>query len=103
MVGCGYVGSRLASRLSDQRRVLALLRAGPRADRLESIGVEVLRIDLDHAVAGESLDRAVGADIVYLAPPPVSGDDDPRLARFLAALDDGWRPGCVLYVSTTGV
>lgn len=65
--------------------------------------MEVLRVDLDSAVADQSLDRAIGADIVYLAPPPGTGEDDPRLARFFAALDDDWRPGRVLYISTTGV
>ena len=103
VVGCGYVGSRLAARLMHERRVLALLRAGPRADLLETRGVEVLRIDLDRDFAAESLARAAGADVVYLAPPPDSGEDDPRLERFLAALDDRWRPGCMLYMSTTAV
>jgi nucleoside-diphosphate-sugar epimerase len=103
VVGCGYVGSRLAGRLIGRRSVLALLRAGPRADLLETHGVDVLRIDLDSVLAAGSLERAAGADIVYLAPPPGRGEDDPRLARFLSALDDGWRPSCVLYMSTTGV
>jgi nucleoside-diphosphate-sugar epimerase len=102
-VGCGYVGARLAARLMAERSVLALLRAGARADLLETRGLQVLRIDLDGGFAAESLDPALGADIVYLAPPPDSGEDDPRLERFFAALDDRWRPGCVLYMSTTGV
>ena len=49
IVGCGYVGSRLAHRESGRRPLLALVRSGRSAAGLQSAGVPALRIDLDAA------------------------------------------------------
>ncbi len=46
-------------------------------------------------MTGESL-------VFYLAPPPDSGTEDPRLGRFLQAFE-GTRAPRIVYVSTTGV
>lgn len=103
IVGCGYTGRRLARRLQPRWRVLATARSDPAAGRLRAAGLDVLPADLDGKVAPGSLEAAAGgAAIAYLAPPPDSGQDDPRLERFLGALGTA-RPAVLLYMSTTGV
>jgi nucleoside-diphosphate-sugar epimerase len=106
IVGCGYVGSRLARRESARRSLLALVRSDQNAAALQSAGVRTLRLDLDcapdpalqHALAAAADHSAV----VYLAPPPDSGTTDPRLAAFLAQVEDA-TPAFFVYISTTGV
>ena len=106
IVGCGYVGSRLARRESARRPLLALVRSGRNATDLQSAGVPTLRIDLDaapDAALQPALAAAAGqAAIVYLAPPPDSGTTDPRLATFLAQIEHV-TPAVFVYISTTGV
>lgn len=106
IVGCGYVGTRLAHAAQEQRRVTALLRPGPRAAALAAAGVTTLPLDLDaeaDETAATALQDAVrGAAVAYLAPPPDSGVTDPRIERFLALLGAA-APACLAYVSTTGV
>jgi len=103
IVGCGYAGRRLARRLQPRWRVLATARSDPAAAELQAAGIEVVRADLDAALAPGLLETAVdGAAIAYLAPPPDHGTDDARLARFLAALGHA-QPPVLLYMSTTGV
>jgi nucleoside-diphosphate-sugar epimerase len=106
IVGCGYTGLRLARRLRPAWRVAALARSAEAAARLEGEGIATVRADLDAPIdpgPRAALEKAAdGAAIVYLAPPPDSGHDDPRLERFLEALGSA-RPATLLYVSTTGV
>jgi nucleoside-diphosphate-sugar epimerase len=106
IVGCGYVGSRLARRESGRRPLLALVRSGRNAAGLQSAGVPALRIDLD-AAPDPALQPALAAGsahaaVVYLAPPPDNGTTDPRLATFLAQIE-GAKPAVFVYISTTGV
>jgi len=106
IVGCGYVGSRLARRESVQRPLLALVRSGRSETDLHSAGVRTLRVDLDAAPdPAQQAALAAAADhsaVVYLAPPPGSGTTDPRLAAFLAQIE-GATPTVFVYISTTGV
>ncbi len=107
IAGCGYTGLRLARRLRPTWHVTALARSATAATRLEAEGLATLRADLDaldaHAPDAAPLATAAdGAAIAYLAPPPDSGDGDPRLERFLAALGPAC-PAAFLYISTTGV
>jgi nucleoside-diphosphate-sugar epimerase len=106
IVGCGYVGSRLARRESARRPLLALVRSGSNANVLQSVGVPTLRVDLDAApdpALQPALAAAAGqAAVVYLAPPPESGTTDPRLATFLAQIEHV-TPAVFVYISTTGV
>jgi nucleoside-diphosphate-sugar epimerase len=73
---------------------------------LQSTGVPTLRIDLDadpDPALQPALAAAAGqAAVVYLAPPPDSGTTDPRLATFLAQIEDV-TPAVFVYISTTGV
>jgi nucleoside-diphosphate-sugar epimerase len=106
IVGCGYVGLRLARREAARRPLLALVRSGKSETALQSTGVHTLRIDLDGA-PDPALQPALAAAadqaaIVYLAPPPDTGTTDPRLAALLALID-GVTPAVFVYISTTGV
>jgi nucleoside-diphosphate-sugar epimerase len=103
IAGCGYTGLRLAERLGSRGPVTALARSELAVARLRAEGIEPLRVDLDVGTAQGTLAAAAdGAAIAYLVPPPESGDSDPRLQRFLDALEPG-RPRVLLYMSTTGV
>jgi nucleoside-diphosphate-sugar epimerase len=106
IVGCGYVGSRLARREAGRRRVLAIVRSSQSQAALEAAGVHTLRVDLDDAAAtGLESALATAADhaaIVYLAPPPDAGVTDPRLETFLSRLGAS-APEVFVYISTTGV
>jgi len=103
IAGCGYTGLRLARRLQPQWRVAALARSDAAAASLTAVGVTPVRADLDATLATGALAPAAdGAALAYLVPPPETGENDPRLARFLAALGAA-RPTAFLYMSTTGV
>jgi len=98
IVGCGYVGSRLAIRLGARGPVLAL-RRGPVPESAD--GIRSVSFDLD----AEAPAFPVPADLdslIYLAPPSGVGPEDRRLARCLRGLGDA-RPRVLLYFSTTGV
>jgi nucleoside-diphosphate-sugar epimerase len=106
IVGCGYVGSRLARHEAARRRVSALVRSERSEVALRSAGTHTLRIDLD-ATPDPGLQPALAAAadqaaVVYLAPPPDSGTTDPRLAALLAQIA-GTTPAVFVYISTTGV
>ncbi len=97
IVGCGYTGERLARRLGGQPLAFTGTEAGTR--RLRAAGIEARPWDLDRPAL--STVDVMGATVWYLAPPPETGDGDPRLERCLQALRG--RPGKFVYVSTTGV
>lgn len=103
IAGCGYVGTRLARRLAARGPVLALVRRRAACESLRSEGIPVLAVDLDAGAQHLSLDLSQGLHAVaYLAPPPGTGTEDLRLARFLDSLGEV-RPSVMLYMSTTGV
>jgi nucleoside-diphosphate-sugar epimerase len=110
IVGCGYVGSRLARREVGRRPVLAIVRSSQAQATLEAESVRTLRVDFDDAAtapAAGGLDSALAAAadhaaIVYLAPPPDAGITDPRLETFLSRLGASV-PQAFVYISTTGV
>ena len=102
IVGCGDVGLRVVRALGGRLRVIALTSSPARCDVLRAAGVRPVVGDLDDAA---TLGRLAGlADaVLYLAPPPGSGDSDPRIRSLLAALSRRTLPSCVVYASTTGV
>jgi nucleoside-diphosphate-sugar epimerase len=106
VVGCGYVGTRLARHESGRRPLLTLVRSGPSATELEAAGVPVVRLDLDAtpapALQASLSAAAAGAAVVYLVPPRDRGTTDPRLETFLSQLGEA-TPAALVYVSTTGV
>lgn len=75
IVGCGYVGSRLAARLlTMELRVVGTTRSASRASELERSGVEPLVGRLDDRETLGRLDRLGPHLLVYLVPPQL-GDD----------------------------
>lgn len=101
IVGCGYVGMRLARHLP-AGTVLALARDAARARQLAALGLVPVRGDLDAPASLRHLPPV--ETIFHLAPPPDGGDSDPRTRHLLASLArPGRRPRRLVYVSTTGV
>lgn len=103
IAGCGYTGLRLARRLQPRWQVVALARSGDAAARLAARGLDIVRAELDDEPREGSLATvADGAACAYLVPPDERSEGDPRLERFLRAVEPA-RPTVLLYVSTTGV
>ena len=102
IVGCGYVGERLARRLADVYDITAIVRSAERAAALNAAGIVTVALDLDRVRLGawipEKLEQAA---IFYLAPPPATGESDLRLDRFLQLATVP--PRAFVYMSTTGV
>ena len=102
VAGCGYVGQRLALRLQERYDVTGLVRSAEHAAELERLGVRALAIDLDRVRAGTTIPESLDLEaIVYLTPPPVLGESDLRLDRFLHLASVP--PHTFVYMSTTGV
>lgn len=99
IVGCGYVGRRLAKRcLREHRDVLGTVRSetARRVLEAERIPVEVLDMDRPMSPWSDS-----SGSFVYMVPPPSSGDTDPRIGAWLESLTAV--PRCIVYLSTTAV
>ena len=103
IIGCGDVALRAAPLLARRFRLIALSHTPERFPLLRSRGITPLAGDLD---IPRSLQRIAGLAhaVVHLAPPPGSGEGDPRTARLLAALGKGRMvPQHLVYISTSGV
>ena len=102
IVGCGDVGRRLAHQAMDRgTSVSAIVRRPEHAAALRDVGIDAQALDLDQPLSGNGTDWNHD-EIYYLAPPPPSGIEDPRVGHLLAALPRS--PGRrLVYVSTTGV
>jgi nucleoside-diphosphate-sugar epimerase len=102
IAGCGYVGQRLALRLQEHYDVTGLVRSVERVAELERLGIRALAIDLDRVRAGVTIPERLDQEaILYLTPPPVLGESDLRLDRFLQLATVP--PRTFVYMSTTGV
>ena len=102
IAGCGYVGQRLALRLRAQYEVTGLVRTPERVAELARVGIRALAIDLDRVRPGVGIPERLDEEaIVYLTPPPVLGESDLRLDRFLQLATVP--PHAFVYMSTIGV
>ena len=102
IVGCGYVGTRLARRLAGLYDVTVTTRSAERVQALRSAGIRAYTLDLDRVRLGTYLpEKLEQAAIFYLAPPPAAGESDLRLDRFLQLVTVP--PRAFIYISTTGV
>ncbi|HEX9852203.1 MAG TPA: NAD-dependent epimerase/dehydratase family protein [Woeseiaceae bacterium] len=96
VIGAGYVGSRVLDSLGPHAAI-ACGRSLPVASRHS-----VRHLDLDREPL--LLQRPMPARILYTVPPSANSSDspgDPRLTRFLGALDPP--PEHIVYISTSGV
>ena len=103
IVGCGYIGRRVAAVLQAQNiSVTGCVRSRQSAARLDSRGIHSLVVDLDLPAAKPGW--AGGFDeVFYFAPPPAQGEQDPRMQAFLQAMDKGGPPRRIVYISTSAV
>ncbi|NCA69787.1 MAG: SDR family oxidoreductase [Sphingobacteriia bacterium] len=102
IVGCGYVGTRLARQYLEQgQKVLGLTRSAAGLARLEAAAIAGVRRDL----ASDPLDDLPWADslVVHCAPPPASGVEDPLTRRLVETFAATGSPRRILYLSTSGV
>jgi|HigsolmetaAR202D_1030399.scaffolds.fasta_scaffold00104_36 nucleoside-diphosphate-sugar epimerase len=102
IVGCGYVGTRLARRLLHDYHVAAIVRTQASARMLAREGIEAIALDLDKVRLGAPIPERLDHEATfYLAPPPPHGESDLRLDRFfqIAAVP----PRTFVYMSTTAV
>jgi nucleoside-diphosphate-sugar epimerase len=97
IVGCGYIGRRVAALLQAQQcGVAGMVRSPDSVAELSALDIDGICADLDSGVP------AVAADeIFYFAPPPRSGDRDTRMSRFLGAITAP--PRRIVYISTSAV
>jgi nucleoside-diphosphate-sugar epimerase len=88
IAGFGDIARRLTLRLPDRTEFRALSRrSGCDLDRPNTLaGIE-----------------SWADTVLHCAPPPGTGDGDPRTANLLAILERGILPGRIVYVSTSGV
>lgn len=102
IVGAGYTGRRVARRLAERgAAVHCLTGSAASAAALAEVGIAATALDLDGAGVLPRL-RGGPLRVLYLVPPGESkSDDDPRLARFLAALPR--QPERIVLASTSGV
>lgn len=102
IVGCGYVGQRLAARLAAVYDVAGVVRSAQRVAALSAAGIRAVALDLDRVRLDSWIpEKLEQAAIFYLAPPPAAGESDLRLDRFLQLASVP--PRTFVYMSTTGV
>ncbi|MGB0713543.1 MAG: NAD-binding protein, partial [Gammaproteobacteria bacterium] len=87
IVGCGYLGRRVA-RAEQERghQCAALTHSEQSARELQELGITPIRGDLDDADSLAGLDLS-GTRSYYFAPPQASGTVDRRVAAFCDVLD----------------
>jgi nucleoside-diphosphate-sugar epimerase len=100
ILGCGYVGARLARALLPAGSVLAVTRGADSATRLTRLGLDARTWDLDAPVAAAPRGLGRPAVVFYLVPPPREGTTDPRIRTALASLA---APSRFVYLSSTAV
>ncbi|MHB8746286.1 MAG: SDR family oxidoreductase [Gammaproteobacteria bacterium] len=103
IVGCGDIGRRVAALCRGEgQTVTGMMQSAASVAQLQTVGIRPWQADLDDpATLAEA--RHAGQDIYYFAPPPATGETDPRMANFLAGIADDDLPQRVVYISTTGV
>ncbi len=102
IVGCGYIGRRLARRgEAADRPVTGVVRSAASAAVLARQPIRVLQCDLEKAQL--PADSTAREAVFCLAPPPAGGVRDTRMQRFLGGLSASGQPRRIVYLSTTGV
>lgn len=100
IVGCGYVGQRLAAELAPEAKINGLVKTRQSARQLTLQGIDPLILDLDQPLPTPSSNWQ---QIYYFAPPPQQGSEDTRMAHFLRMLGTGTQSVRLVYLGTTGV
>jgi nucleoside-diphosphate-sugar epimerase len=98
IVGCGAIGRRVASLALAQGLKVSTLSRG----EAKLAGTTHLTANLDDPAALGQLPTR-GAGVIYLAPPPGGGHEEPRVRNFCSAIAPGEEPAKIVYISTSGV
>ncbi|MGQ9659066.1 MAG: SDR family oxidoreductase [Thermochromatium sp.] len=102
IVGCGYVGERLARQyLARGDSVLGLVRSQSGLDRLAAAGIPSARHDLAGTDAMPC--SLAGVRLFHLVPPPEHGTEDLHTQHLIASFAQAGHPRRLVYFSTTGV
>lgn len=100
IIGCGYIGKQLAIQLQVKDvPVDAYVSSEDSRAVCEKLDIRCDIIDLDNSLPELDLE---GHNIIYLAPPPRSGQADTRMTNFLRAIHSH-APERFVLISTTGV
>ena len=103
IVGCGYIGRRVAALLAAEKYHLSgVVRSQQSAGKLAESGIRAVCVDLDR-LSPEMDWGCREADIFYLAPPPPGGEQDLRMRAFLASLPGKVTVRRFVYISTSAV
>ena len=102
IVGCGDIGLRVVKLLRGRYRIFALSSTIARREALRAAGAMPLIGNLDVPATLGRLGGIADA-VLHLAPPPASGNTDPRTMNLVNALARGGRVRCIVYGSTSGV
>lgn len=102
IIGCGYVGVRLARQYLDLgQSVTGLVQSQAGVERLNAAGITARRVDLAHDDLSDL--PLAGARVFHLVPPPDQGRTDPLTRRLVEVFARFGQPRRVVYMSTTGV
>ena len=78
IIGCGYVGTRLAMQIRQQApSVLGVVRSEASARHLQDLGISARAVDLDT----DPSPAVEGHWVFYFAPPATSGEGDQRIGH----------------------
>lgn len=102
IVGCGYLGRRVAVRLRQAGEpVVGAVRGGEGSARaLRRLRIGMIRLDLDRDSRWQPPSGRYR--VLYLAPPPGGGRTDPRIERLLSRLEAN-PPQRLVYASSSAV
>lgn len=103
IVGCGDIGRRVARlALESGWQVSGLVRSESSAEKLSELGAHPLQANL---LDPESLQEvpSAGSLVLYAAPPPGGGFEDPKVRNFCQSLGSDKKPSRIVYLSTSGV
>ena len=103
IIGCGYVGYRLAQAEQAQGyEVEAFVTSKEKSQQLRAKGLACSVLNLDQ-VDNENTLNSNNAVIHYHVPPPSQGSEDLRMRHFIQLLDRSATPKRIVLISTTGV
>ncbi|MCW9057168.1 MAG: SDR family oxidoreductase [Gammaproteobacteria bacterium] len=100
IIGCGFVGKCLARQLLQKNiPVTAYVNSDSSQAECQKQNIPCDIVDLDKPLADIDL---TGQSVIYLVPPPRSGQTDSRITSFLRAIEQH-KPEKFILLSTTGV
>ena len=102
IIGCGYLGQKVASRyLKLNQGVVGVTRGTSVASALTNQGLVEVSVDLDYLPLARI--PMAGRSMFYFVPPPGAGRKDTRVRHLIEAFDSQGAPIRLVYLSTTGV